>query len=170
MTITPPIQLTAATSNCRIFPVLTDVKLVRGIRWSATRMGPHYALSFDEFGNDELQLRPDNLLVIGSYRVERPFNAEVSDVAVSLSDGTVAIIPPVDGTQVLTLATSLPKLSLGLVAFYELHESLSKLTPNESSEACWDRFERQMLAIDPNGFQHDYSYWGNMVQERKEMS
>ncbi len=112
----------------------------------------------------------DNLLVIGSYRVQRPFNQEVSDVAISLSNGTVAIIPSVDGTQVLALATSLPKLSLCLVAFYELQESVSKLAPNESSAACWDRFEQQMLAIDPHGFQHLYSYWGNMVEERKAMN
>lgn len=169
MTTTPPIQLTAATSNCRRFPVLTGVKLVQEIRWSATRLGPHYALLFDEFGDDELQLRPHSLLVIGSYRVERPFNQDVSDVAVSLSDGTVAIHSP-DPVQVLALATSLPKLSLSLVAFYELQESLSKLTPKESSQACWETFEQRLLAIDPDGFQHVYSYWGNMVEERKAMN
>ena len=169
MTTTPPIQLTAATANCRRSPVLTGVKLVQGIRWSATRLGPHYALLFDEFGNGELQLRPHNLLVIGSYRVERPFNHEVSDVAVSLSDGTVAILSP-DRAQVLTLATSLPKLSLCLAAFHELQESLSKLGPKETSAACWDTFEQQLLAIDPDAFQHVYSYWGNMVEERKAMN
>lgn len=164
-----PPEVTASIENSRRFPVLAGSKLLEKIEWSATPMGPHYLLSFEELKKNHLKVQSEDCLVIGSYTVDRPFNEDICEIVLCLTNGHVEIIHAKEAHP-LRLATSFAQLSSALLAFFQLHQRLSTLPPSESPSGCWQAFEKSLEAIDLDAFQHPYSFLGNMIDERQTMS